>query len=180
MMRRIAVVGDQLDTGGQIEPYAGPLFMWHGHQVVLIGGSAYCEVCKSIGVVAKSGGPRRLEFMGETAADGDIVLCKCSRPPRIVAKLAGESYCDDEAEAYAARAAHSAIANACAGANTTTPYDEQFTLHDADGSILADTYYTIRFPNGALVHGITDGAGRTERTPTDGAQRVAVYLGHRE
>ncbi|CAM2172049.1 hypothetical protein PSAC2689_10691 [Paraburkholderia sacchari] len=97
MLRRLAVVGDQLDTGGKIESYSGPPFFWHGHQVALIGGFAYCTTCKSAGRIAKTGGPRRIEFMGETAADGDIVLCKCSRPPRIVAKLAGESWCDDEA-----------------------------------------------------------------------------------
>jgi hypothetical protein len=40
-------------------------------------------------------GPRRIEFMGETAADRDIVLCKCPIPPRIVATLSDESWCGD-------------------------------------------------------------------------------------
>jgi hypothetical protein len=59
-------------------------------------------------------------------------------------------------------------------------YVEQFTLHDATGNALRDTYYTLRLPSGSLVHGVTDHMGRTERYATDGAHRIAVYLGHRE
>ncbi|MHA7680032.1 PAAR domain-containing protein [Cupriavidus sp. PET2-C1] len=98
MMRRVACVGDELEHGGDILPYSGqPFTIGNGHQVALIGGQAYCAACKSTGTIAKSGGPRRLNFMGETAADGDIVLCKCSTPPRIIALLAGNTWCDDMA-----------------------------------------------------------------------------------
>ncbi|MBB5511303.1 hypothetical protein HDG35_007605, partial [Paraburkholderia sp. JPY681] len=48
------------------------------------------------------------------------------------------------------------------------------------GRIMRDTYYTVRLPSGSLVHGITDGLGRTERYKTNGAQSIYVYLGHRE
>jgi uncharacterized Zn-binding protein involved in type VI secretion len=176
MMRRIAVVGDQLDTGGQIEPYAGPPFMWHGHQVALIGGSAYCTTCKSAGRIAKTGGPRRLEFMGETAADGDIVLCECSPPPRIVAKLAGESWCNDEAEAYAAREARRSIETARGGSNTTAPYDERFTLRDCEGRVLANVHYRIVVDGERIITGTTNGGGQTERIATQGASRLQLLL----
>ncbi|HLX01190.1 MAG TPA: PAAR domain-containing protein, partial [Trinickia sp.] len=85
MRRRIAVVGDKLEHGGEILPYSGRGFTIGdaAHQVALIGGSAYCEACRSAGTIAKAGGPRRIEFMGETAADGDVVLCDCAAPPRI-------------------------------------------------------------------------------------------------
>lgn len=100
MMRRIAVVGDKLETGGEVLPYSGQVFSIGnaGHRVALIGGTAWCEACKSTGVIAKAGGPRRIDFMGETAADRDVVLCKCPTPPRIVATLSGDSWCDDMAE----------------------------------------------------------------------------------
>ncbi|ABI86619.1 PAAR domain-containing protein [Burkholderia ambifaria] len=95
MNRRIAVVGDSLSSGGTIQPYSGPPFLVHGHQAALIGGSAYCTTCKSIGIIAKAGGPYRLKFQGEVALDQDIVLCGCSMPPRIMASLAGEALCSD-------------------------------------------------------------------------------------
>jgi hypothetical protein len=59
-------------------------------------------------------------------------------------------------------------------------YDERFTLRDRGGRVLCDTYYTVRLPSGKLIHGVTDSLGRTERYATDEAQRLTLYLGHRE
>jgi len=51
MRRRIAVVGDKLEHGGEILPYRGRVFtMGAGYQAALIGGYAYCEACKSTGI----------------------------------------------------------------------------------------------------------------------------------
>ncbi|MGF6964376.1 hypothetical protein OKW43_001381 [Paraburkholderia sp. WC7.3g] len=58
-------------------------------------------------------------------------------------------------------------------------FDEEFTLRDANGSPLADTYYTIEW-RGFLTRGVTDSIGRTQRHKTDGAQAVRIYFGHRE
>ncbi|MGF6937226.1 hypothetical protein OKW41_006388 [Paraburkholderia sp. UCT70] len=57
-------------------------------------------------------------------------------------------------------------------------FDEELTLRDANGSPLADTYYTIEW-RGFLTRGVTDSIGRTQRHKTDGAQAVRIYLGHR-
>ncbi|MGF6380654.1 hypothetical protein [Paraburkholderia atlantica] len=59
-------------------------------------------------------------------------------------------------------------------------HDEQYTLKDGDGRVMRDTYYTVRLPSGSLVHGVTDGLGRTKRYKTNGVQSVYVYLGHKE
>jgi hypothetical protein len=182
MRRRIAVVGDTLSSGGEALPYAQQHgFTFHGHKAALIGEQAYCSICKSAGVIAKSGGARRLGYMSsrEAALDGDIVLCKCPRRPQIVAKLALESWCDDTA--YSGYTSESAVsAYMVASTSTTVRYDEQFMLHDAHGNPLPETYYTVRFPSGNLVHGVTDNSGCTARYATDGCQEITVYLGHRE
>jgi hypothetical protein len=83
MMLRIAVVGDRLERGGEILPYTGPALTIGEavRQLALIGGTADGEACKSAGTIAKAGGPRRIDFMRETAADRDIVLWKCPSPP---------------------------------------------------------------------------------------------------
>jgi hypothetical protein len=171
MRRRIAVVEDTLDGGGKIGDYQQPLgFRARGHKVALIGGMAHCEVCKSAGPIAKSGGPRRPLYRGvqEVALDGDIVRCHCATPRRIVAALALETWHDDLAECYA----ESSTGPDC--------HDEQFTLLDGRQRALPDTYYTLRYSCGSLVHGVTDSAGRTTRHRTHGARPVGVYLGHRE
>jgi uncharacterized Zn-binding protein involved in type VI secretion len=99
MMRRIAVVGDKLDNDGEVCSYDGPQFLIHGHQAALIGGAAYCPVCKTTGYIAKDGGPRRMSFfISEIAAHDDVVVCGCSEHPRIFAMLAGEAWYDDMAE----------------------------------------------------------------------------------
>jgi len=72
----------------------------NGHQVARIGGPAFCEACKTTGVIAKAGGPYRLSMAGECVLDQDIVFCGCSKPPKVVAQLAGESWCDDMIEGH--------------------------------------------------------------------------------
>lgn len=175
MRRRIAVVGDTLDGGGEICDYQQAVgFRARGHVVALIGGMAYCNVCKNTGAIAKAGGLHRPFYRSvrEAALDGDIVRCHCAMPRRIVATLAGETWHDDLAEHYT-----EAVAS---GGNGPECYDEQFTLLDGNRRALPDTWYTLRYSCGSLVHGVTDSAGRTTRHRTNGAQPVALYLGHRE
>jgi hypothetical protein len=176
MMRRIAVVGDQLDTGGEIGMYEGPVFtIGDGNkQVALIGGAAYCETCKTTGTIAKAGGPRRLEFMGETALDHDIVLCKCPEPPRIAAKLAGESWCDDMAETCGAvvsgRTARGEVI-----AVTSGDFDEQVR---AKGRGAAAGYpYFIEVADGRVHGGRLASDGLLPRVLTEGTEDYAVYWG---
>ncbi|SAK88682.1 hypothetical protein AWB75_06076 [Caballeronia catudaia] len=121
MMRRIAVVGDKLDNDGEVCSYEGPQFLVHGHQAALIGGAAYCPVCKTIGYIAKDGGPRRMNFfISEIAAHDDVVVCGCSEHPRIFATLAGEAWYDDMAESLGVIKSRSA-ANSGNSAATTEP-----------------------------------------------------------
>ncbi|MFG6449826.1 PAAR domain-containing protein [Roseateles sp. BYS180W] len=92
-LRQLACVGDPLQHGGRVlPPGAGTNGMGPGPQVAhafaLMGGLAHCERCKSDGVIVKSGGPKRPRAQQEIALDGDLVACKCSQPPRIVATLA--------------------------------------------------------------------------------------------
>lgn len=176
MMRRIAVVGDTLERGGQILPYAGPVFTMGdvGHQVALIGGAAYCEACKSTGVIAKAGGPRRIDFMGETAADRDIVLCKCSTPPRIVATLAGDSWCDDMAEATGAVVSGKAVGGGV-GSVVMGAYDEQVP---AVGHGASEDYpYFIETADGRTFSGRLENSGHLPRVYADMANDYHVYWG---
>lgn len=185
MMRRIAVVGDKLETGGEVLPYSGPVFTIGdaGHQVALIGGTAWCEACKSTGVIAKAGGPRRIEFMGETGVDRDIVLCKCSTPPKIVATLSGDSWCDDMAETMGVvtpEAARYDVTNA-GPSGTAFPvigrYDDHFVLRNADGQVLTHTAYAVQRNNGIFEYGQTDGDGQTHLlASTAAAENISVYL----
>lgn len=183
MMRRVAVVGDSLQNGGEILSYSGQGFTIGEarHQVALIGGQAYCAACKSTGPIAKTGGPRRLNFMGETAADGDIVLCKCPTPPKVVAVLAGETWCDDQLEDFGVVASIRSADDSDGSRGKEPAFDEQFRLVDHDtGRPLANVRYRIRTASGAGITGVTDANGHTQRIATASSEQLKIEIDHAE
>ena len=95
------VVGDESNSGGAILPDKNATFtLGDGlHKAALIGGPVKCDGCKSTGKIAKAGGPRRMNFMGEVALENDIVICKCPQPPTLVAALNHTITYDDVGEA---------------------------------------------------------------------------------
>jgi len=85
--RNLVLVGDPLSTGGAVLPHNHNLDTRKGVSFAYINGKVHCDACNSTGIIAKAGGPRRLDFRGQEAAlEGDIVLCKCTVPPTLVAK----------------------------------------------------------------------------------------------
>lgn len=97
MMRKMVVVGDPPAPGGAVLPYSSRSYTLHGHQVALIGGRAYCQGCNSVGIIAKAGGPRRMNFISDVALEGDVVICHCPVPPPLMATLVHTSWYDDMA-----------------------------------------------------------------------------------
>jgi len=106
--------------------------------------------------------------------DNDLVMgCACPIPPRVIA--GGQTIAGQDNTGFG-----STPDAASQAAQQTKQYDKQFTLTDANGTPCADTYYTAKLPDGSLVTGVTDSEGKTDRFPTQGAQKVALYIGHRE
>lgn len=179
MNRRIAVVGDSLSSGGTISRYDGPRFLVHGHQAALIGGSAFCPACQSIGTIAKAGGPYRLKFRGEVALDDDVVLCGCSTPPRIVALLAGEAWCSDGlkglGEVVSSRTTTGGVASIRKGA-----FHQQVAATVASGAIVRPEGYPyyIETADGRVHSGVLDASGELPRIHTgDASGEFTVYWG---
>ncbi|WP_080970852.1 PAAR domain-containing protein [Burkholderia cepacia] len=179
MNRRIAVVGDRLSSGGTISPYGGPQFLVHGHQAALIGGSALCTACQSIGTIAKAGGPYRLKFRGEVALDDDVVLCGCPTPPRIVALLAGEAWCCDGlkslGEVVSSRTTTGGVASIRKGA-----FHHQVAATVTRGAIARPEGYPyyIETTDGRVHSGVLDASGELPRIHTgDDSGEFTVYWG---
>ncbi|MCG5075212.1 hypothetical protein [Paraburkholderia tagetis] len=181
------VEGDPLDNGSDSRVIGGSdhstIEDQHGRlrRQTHLGQEAWCGVCKSFGpILADAGIKESLRGWDERlnafeAVSGDIVLCKCERHPRVVAVYARScTYEDYEGGGLAVTASTRSTSAQCA------TYDEQFTLRDSEGRVLAEMYYTVCLANGNLVHGTTDRAGRTNRHETNDAQTVRIYLGHRE
>lgn len=182
-MRRIAVVGDKLDNDGEICFYEGPQFLIHGHQAALIGGPAYCPVCKTTGYIAKDGGPRRMNFfMSEMAAHDDVVVCGCSEHPRIFAMLAGETWYDDMAEALgviksqsAAKGTSATTAGNIKQAGSEGKHKSWFYVQDSvTGEPLRNQNYIARV-SGVEQSGKTDANGYA-KIETDGVSTIDMHV----
>ncbi|WP_322028451.1 PAAR domain-containing protein [Paraburkholderia sp. J76] len=180
------VEGDPLDNGGNSRVIGGA-----DHSTIEgpdgrerkqahLGQEAWCSVCQAFGPILSGAGIRESlrgwdeRLQAFEAVSGDIVLCKCPQHPRVVARYARSCEYIDNGDASFST---SWTSYATAG---RARHDEQFTLTDVRGNALADTYYTVRMPDGVLIHCTTDSTGRTARHVTEGAQKIAIYLGHRE
>ena len=60
----------------------------------------------------------------------------------------------------------------------TECFDEQFILKTDEDELLANTQYTIKFPDGTLKHGTSDSNGFTERITTEKSEELEIYIGH--
>ena len=168
MLRKIVSVGDPLDSNGIVLPNGNSTATMGGYPMALIGGSARCEQCKTIGQIAKSGGPRRLNFMGEVALEGDLVLCKYPVNPKLVSQLFQTANYDDLAETQGILPPLLAHLSG----NESTPVDSPnssvpspqrfFELVDEITRLpLADRDYAITRENGRIEHGTASGVGNT-------------------
>jgi hypothetical protein len=186
MLRRIAVVGDKLDNDGEISSYNGMIFTFGGagRQAALIDGEAYCPVCKTIGYIAKDGGPRRMTLgISEIALDQDLVICRCPEHPRIFAQLAGEAWYDDLSETLGLVSAHqTARTNAPAARHDMTEesavFDQHFQLIDQDGIPISGALVYLRTPHGETSEARTTAAGTTpivEGQEGDSIQLLLAY-----
>jgi uncharacterized Zn-binding protein involved in type VI secretion len=173
MRRSIVRHGDPTTTRGFVIALSSTMFD-DGKNIALSGDSATCGNCK---------GTHRIFGTGEGVSEGgrvvvvhgDRVLCPCGKN-RV---MAFDSGCHLNSAAEGSRSPSSDTGHAVKSQPRNPLFDEQIVLLDANGNALADTYYSIRMPDGKLRHGTTDSQGRTARHQTSGAQDVAVFLGHR-
>jgi uncharacterized Zn-binding protein involved in type VI secretion len=180
MLRLILCIGDQPENGGYIVPMpAGVPHTIMGHPIAFIGGQAFCDACKHMGVIAKAGGPRRRVNCGvEVALDKDILLCQCPTPPKMLARMQSMSRHDDLSETMGTVGTGDITQRRSIA--TERCFDEQFTLrHQQTGQPLRNLAYRIRTSAGQTVSGMTDAQGRTQRITTNGAHDLQVEIAHR-
>jgi hypothetical protein len=145
--------------------------------MALLGDDAWCAVCKTLGKIARGANlqdtRRVLDVVSGgryQAVGGDMVLCNCARPPRIVAVNARHyTIMDNGADQYAPSDFRQH--------NTPHVYDEQYVLRDMSTTRpLANIRYRVRTATGITFEGITDAQGRTQRVTTDGAETLKLEV----
>ena len=176
MMRLVLCVGDQPETGGYIEPMTvGVPSSIRGHAVSFIGGAAFCNACSSVGVIAKAGGPSRRKHVGtEIALEGDILLCKCPTPPRMVAAMQNTSRHDDMAESMGTVTSNR-TSNDGVSSVAMSAYDEQ--IEAKQGRLFEGYPYFIETEDGRVVSGRLDSGCLLPRVYTEASGKYKVFWG---
>lgn len=190
MLRKIVVVGDPPTTGGEILPNGNSTFSVGdaGHKAALIGGQVQCLGCKSVGIIAKAGGPRRMQFMGEVALENDIVICKCPVHPKLVANLHQTMMYDDGATSLGGQSSSAASVTAAVAVGVVAaaviaeksvepPHDELVQLMGPEPNNLAGMFYRIEINDGRVFSGTVPENGEMPRIGTAGPDSYDVYWG---
>jgi hypothetical protein len=175
------VEDDPLDNGGNSHVMDGsPYSTIEGpdgrlRRQTYLGHRAWCSVCNSAGEIVAGAGisdylrgyDERLKAM--EAVDGDIVLCKCERHPRIVSVYGRRyEYIDTERSVWT-RAMQSST-------SAISAFDEQVLPTTGRGSLLGYPYL-IEQTDGQMLAGRIDSGGRLPRIHTDAAETYTIYWG---
>ena len=158
---------------------------WHGLPNAFDGDAVECPKCHSIGQIRTVGS--RISSVGshgrQRALSGDLCLCKCSPPPRLVASqetawtegeagdvvagtrsrtVAGATSAADLAFDGSWRAGLSSAGEVATAADGTLPADQRFLVRDeVTGMPVVNRLYRLSYIGG-LVQGRTDAQGYTE------------------
>jgi hypothetical protein len=185
-----AVEGDPLDSGEGSRVYGtkktiGTIQDQNGtsRSMVFIGDEGYCAKCGSTGPITYGAGMadnRRMTDLvnggRRQAVGGDIVLCKCATPPRIIAVYGRKFEIID-----GGNATRSGIAANAKGAVSPAPQKPETPRHvrwfhvwdAATGEPLRNRDYVADI-GGAKQSGKTDGDGYA-KIETDGEQSVEIH-----
>ncbi|WP_321846816.1 PAAR domain-containing protein [Paraburkholderia bannensis] len=171
MMRRTLCVGDKPETGGEIQPLEILSYTINGHQPAIVGGKALCLACNSIGTIAKAGGSRRhVHCWKELALDGDVLLCKCERPPQMLASMQSLPWFEDSGERRGERGS----ARDVKPVPSSRQFDEQVL---ATKNALEGYPYFVEVPGGQSFSGRLDASARLPRIYTQAEESYEIYWG---
>lgn len=170
--------GDTTTAGGTVLG-TGTHMPVYGAYAALEGDSIQCPTCNSMGVIRcvppirRATGHANRQF----SLDGDLCICNCPSPPRLIASQRQFSmgFSADEMlgmPGIAGWLSHAGLSMEAFGHH----HDEQFQLLGSDGKPLARRRYRAVSASGVVVTGVTDAAGKTQRIATPAADTVNLYL----
>jgi uncharacterized Zn-binding protein involved in type VI secretion len=163
-MRRYHITrGASTTAGGKVVSASS-----HGHidgkTIALEGDSIYCPACKSTGLIACAG-PRIPELWNgrHVALEGDLCVCKCSRPPLLVPSQSLR-YQDVESNDVDVSGLPSGSGQRPNPPSPDIGFDMHFVIKGKKtGKPLANVGYKITLEDGTTVIGRTDENGLTEK-----------------
>jgi hypothetical protein len=130
---------------------------------------------KSMGLIAKAGGPRRINHTPhEIVLDGDVLLCRCATSPRMIARMQSTFTHNDMAESMgvvtSSRTASGGVTSVLVG-----QYDEQ--VEAKRGERFDEYPYFIETADGRVFSGRLDASRRLPRVHTAVSDNYTVFWG---
>jgi YD repeat-containing protein len=173
MKRYFIVAGNRTTQGGTVTE-GDSLLKIHGKAQAYHGAHVYCPACESYGVIVGDGQTRSLKISGKQAAlEGDLCICKCDPPPRLIASM-------HKASMSFEMRADASVGNASGDGPLFCDRDMQFDQHfrfvDQDGRPVAGIRVHLTGTDGELTAVTTDAQGRTPLKYGRAGQRIGVTL----
>jgi uncharacterized Zn-binding protein involved in type VI secretion len=182
--RRVARHGD-LTTNQGVVIAPGNYNTVMGLQVALAGDKIECPACKTTGYI-RSAPPSPEQYYNDRrfAYGGDLCICGCHPPPRIIASVTNWSASNFKVSiALDPAAADWLISEGHQPAEYGLAFDQTVLLKDKTGKPLCDMPYRITLADGRTVVGVTNASGLTEKIYSntgDVAHVEAPYYGNTE
>lgn len=175
--------GDTTTAGGEVLA-SGSHMPVDGKAVALEGDAVNCPACNSTGVIkcVPPVRPATGHAKKQLSVDGDLCLCNCPVPPRLVASQ--KSYCMAFSASDVASTSGAATWLAYAGGSLADfgySFDRVLVLKDKSGQLLQNLPYKITLETGQEFEGVTDAFGQTEKvfsTQAHTAKIEAPYYGN--
>jgi uncharacterized Zn-binding protein involved in type VI secretion len=167
--------GDTTTAHGRVQPKPHLWPTMYGDELAAYEGDpVWCPACKNYGVT-KCVVPYRPDTGPDgrqASLDGDLCLCKCATPPRLIALLHDHRVGFSSSEVIGMQGAGAWLAYAGHKIAGSSPYAKNFDLHfrvhnEKNGEPLAYVPYRITLETGLAVEGITDQNGLTQTIGAD-------------
>lgn len=180
--RRVALHGD-LTTAGGVVIAPGDNNTVMGRQVALADDKVECPSCKTTGFIRSvPPTPAQSHHGRQFAYGGDICICGCHPPPRVIASVKNWSASNFRVPiAMDALAADWLISEGHQPSECGLGFDQTVLLKDKSGHPLKSMPYRITLESGQTIEGVTDSAGCTEKVYSNSgevAQIEAPYYGN--
>lgn len=171
--------GDTTTANGRVEarPQKSPV-MYGDQHAAFEGDPVWCPACESHGIT-RCVPPYRPDTGPDgrqTNLDGDLCLCNCPKPPRLVARLHDDcvGFTANEIAEMPGSANWLSYAGHAIGGNRVEPFDEQARMSNpaAEG-----VPYRIEVEDGRVISGSVGTDGFLPRVETVGDAAYTVYWG---
>lgn len=167
-------LGASTTAGGVIVAASGQGRI-EGRELAVEGDPIHCPACNRLGRILCVP-PRTSEIWhGKQAAlEGDLCICQCEPPPKLIAnqQLKSNSTSEDELPPLVP----SPLSAMIAGIEKSL-FNERFQLHDDSGAAAVGANYMIERASGEIEKGVTDAKGFTHiLSSTNTAESIKIYF----